>query len=51
MVSKDIVKRTIQILEDYLDVASELDIEAQRSITELLNFWRLYYNFTTEEEA
>ena len=48
MISKDIVQRTVQALEDYIDLAPEDECAA---LAELLNFWRLYNIFSTKEEA
>lgn len=56
MVSKDIVVRTIQAIEDYMDTVATLQLEEvgqvdMAALNELLNFWRLYNIFSTEEEA
>lgn len=56
MVSKDIVVRTMQAIEDYMDAVATLQLEGvaqvdMAALNELLNFWRLYNNFSTEEDA
>lgn len=55
MITKSIVKQTIEVLEDtidYLDLGdsdSEI-LQRKAEVQSLLNFWRLYLNFLPEED-
>jgi hypothetical protein len=61
MITKSIVTKTIEMLEDYMDdmtakvqfLANADRPEMDKQIAEaqsLLNFWRLYSNFLPEED-
>ena len=56
MITKSIVKQTIEVLEDtidYLDLGdsdSEI-LQRKAEVQSLLNFWRLYLNFLPEEDS
>lgn len=55
MITKSIVKQTIEMLEDmvdYLSIADEPDATQRAGEAQsLLNFWRLYLNFLPIEDA
>ena len=56
MITKSIVKQTIEVLEDtrdYLDLGDNNTETLQRKaeVQSLLNFWRLYLNFLPEEDS
>lgn len=55
MITKSIVKQTIEMLEDmvdYLSIADEPDATQRASEAQsLLNFWRLYLNLLPIEDA
>lgn len=56
MITKSIVKQTIEVLEDtidYLDLGNSDSETLQRKaeVQSLLNFWRLYLNFLPEEDS
>jgi hypothetical protein len=51
MIRKDVVRRLIEMLEDYCDCLGEdnrKDVLAEAS--QMLNFWRMYENFLPAEE-
>lgn len=45
MLSADIVKKTIVLLEEYLDNTPGLTKEQKGEAQSILNFWRMYYSF------
>lgn len=55
MITKSIVKQTIEMLEDmvdYLSIADEPDATQRAGEAQsLLNFWRLYLNFLPIEDV
>lgn len=56
MITKSIVKQTIEILEDtidYLDLGNNdtETIQRKAEVQSLINFWRLYLNFLPEEDS
>lgn len=56
MITKSIVKQTIEVLEDtidYLDLGDNDSETLQRKaeVQSLLNFWRLYLNFLPGEDS
>ena len=55
MITKSIVKQTIEVLEDtidYLDLGDNSEtLQRKAEVQSLLNFWRLYLNFLPEEDS
>lgn len=56
MITKSIVKQTIEVLEDtidYLDLGNNdtETIQRKAEVQSLINFWRLYLNFLPEEDS
>lgn len=54
MITKSIVKQTIEVLEDtidYLDLGDSEALQRKAEVQSLLNFWRLYLNFIPEEDS
>lgn len=51
MISKDVVKSLIKMLEHYCDLlaADTLECDALREASQMLNFWRMYENFIPAE--
>lgn len=49
MIRKEIVAQTIEALESYIDTLDDDTKAAQ--VQTLLNFWRLYDQFSVEEDA
>ena len=55
MIGKRVVKETVMALEDMIDYIEAADTpELQERLGEvpaLLNFWRMYLNFSPEEDS
>lgn len=56
MITKSIVKQTIEVLEDTIDYLDPGDndsetLQRKAEVQSLLNFWRLYLNFLPEEDS
>lgn len=56
MITKSIIKQTVEMLEDMIDYLDLGDndtetIQRKAEVQSLLNFWRLYLNFLPEEDS